>query len=58
MAGCSFYWKKSYSGSAVYSLGKTQTITLFTKEVLVLKKEEAEPIESDLIPIDSDEEDD
>ena len=38
---------------------KVKTITLFAKEVLVLKKEEEEeePTESDLISIDSDDKD-
>ena len=43
--------------SNVFSSKKVKTITLLTKEVLIIKKEEEEQPESDLIAIDSDEED-
>ena len=45
--------------TGVFSAKKVKTITLFAKEVLVLKKEEEEeePTESDLISIDSDDKD-
>ena len=46
--------------TGVFSAKKVKTITLFAKEVLILKKEEEEEqetTESDLISIDSDDDD-
>ena len=40
--------------SNVFSSKKIKTITLLTKEVLIIKKEEEEQVASDLITIDSD----
>ena len=38
----------------MFSSKKIKTITLLTKEVLIIKKEEEEQVASDLITIDSD----
>ena len=58
--GVTFTGKILLRITGVFSAKKVKTITLFAKEVLTLKKEEEEeqdPKESDLISIDSDDED-
>ena len=58
--GVTFTGKILFRITGVFSAKKVKTITLFAKEVLILKKEEEEeqePTESDLISIDSDDED-
>ena len=58
--GVTFTWKILLRITGVFSAKKIKTITLFAKEVLILKKEEEEeqvPKESDLISINSDNED-
>ena len=59
--GSTFTGKILFRITGVFPAKKLKTITLFAKEVLVLKKEEEqEPTdmtESDLISIDSDDED-
>ena len=56
--GVTFTRKILFRITVVFSAKKVKTITLFAKEVLVFKKEEEqEPTESDLISIDSNDED-
>ena len=55
--GNTFTGKILFKVSNVFSSKKVKTITLLTKEVLIITKEEEEQPESDLIAIDSDEED-
>ena len=58
--GATFTGKLLFRITGVFSAKKVKTITLFAKEVLILKKEEEqeqEQTESDLISVDSDDED-
>ena len=58
--GVTFTGKILFRITGIFSAKKIKTITFFAKEVLILKKgeeEEQEPTESDLISIDSDDED-
>ena len=57
--GVTFTGKILFRITGIFSAKKVKTITLFAKEVLILKKkeEEQEPTESNLISIDSDDED-
>ena len=59
--GATFTGKILFRITGVFSAKKVKTITLFAKEVLVLKKEEEQELtdmtENDFISIDSDDED-